>query len=654
MATYRDAIILSPSVDINKYLPKVSYLQNGVNRSYRNFASADSSQVANLDFYLLDTREYQWWAFPQNVYSPFVFHPPTFANGLGETIPYGASAASPTNQYIRSGQDSRRLTLQLITVKVWLEQYQNAINWYTGEIARIIKLEAKYKKQFTLPMTRPFQTPEYVNTRILDVYNECKQAFEEDKLRLEAIQYDLEQRIVYYSANGTLAGFPFTPGYLTYYSGLSYTLYPASFAVPIRQASIPRSFIQPFSTFHHFLLPGKVTGIPFWSVNEENYLEDQRLVAALTLRLGNVSAFQSGHEKYYRLGSYYSPEPMKWAGRNILLNSGLSLEANTGREWYKHDYEGQIIPNDLEPALSHSIVPGNKKLDLAARVEPYIDYYGATPRSLKSKDGAYPVSETTNLYFPFYNPPGSVEHPFFNVNPGRFDYPLPTIVNQYDARFEYAETNACGNFQRFAINRHSPNTKPWNELFGKYADQQFPIDSFDRLPMPGWEPPTLASTNVYGVLNDADDSIWYKRSALFEYLNPASLEDWRYIYHFEPPTDYYPEKIWFGGTQDRPISYAPVRIRVEATTGLPDYTVYRKIEIDQSVPSWLNAPSTLGNDVNYSSPQINWIRIVDRSFVGTTYIEKYGWTAVYTDPSMIPRRLDIFVYQVTFDITQAV
>jgi len=624
MATYRGSLILSPSVDIRPHLPPVKYLQQGINFQYRNEANNDPTKPSVLDLFLLDSNRYLWWDYAPNVYFPVYSRRPVFTQGQ----------STPTAR--------KNLLFQISTVKVWIEEYNRTIDIYTAEISRIVRLEAYFRKAYSVVVRNRLSG---VNETWLlrNLYQSYIDAHETDLLRLEAIQYEVEQRLVFYDANGVLPVSNRTPEFAAYYpTTMNYSLFSyggqpsAGLATTILRNTVPQN--RP--TWHHLSLPGTVTGNPYWGTDPSDirtYNTTNNLILGMSLSVGSSL---SGFAEYrYHQFNYYQDIPGKTAGRVILEylpNLGMTDIYNDGYRWYQWKESGMGIKENQNREVAGTICLINEKLDKFQQL-PFNSNIGDIPSSLKSNDSAH-RQVGDNYVSPFLSAPSQIDFPAGHET----EYPVDNLSWFRGEEVTYQIND--GN-RDITINRWPTMTKPWYEYQGTFNTTS--LNAFAGNYLPGSQNIPLLAESIHKVINPDTDELFFKRSATIEYpitvitgyysLFPFVVTR-SYTVTIKPESPYTPTKIWYGSDTVKPV-LPRVWFDIEyATPAFPFGLVdsYVNFATSDNGPSWLNP---------------NIVRSVNRTFVSNTLIEDYIGVLYYDDVDLIPREQEYILYTVTYDLT---
>lgn len=647
MVKYRDSIIYSSAVDIKKYLPPISFLHESLNRSYRNTSNADTKLPCFLDYFLINAKEYAWWKQAENVYLPFILHSPIFSNGTPfSEISYGIANNFFENEFIRNGKVRRKLVLELATIKVWIAQYTEAIAHYQNEILRINRLKTYYKSNYILPFYST-QLGQYVNTELLTFYQNAIDRFNSHKDRLTAIQYEVEQRIVYYDANNQLPTSALTPEFAEYYTGLTYDIreYPAEDSA-YRNSNIPTtSQLKPrFKPPHHFLLPEVITGNPFWAATPEeevSYLIGEELTLAIELRLGfnfYITPLDLRTLAKYNTNRYYNPSIWDLDGESFPADNfyNLTVNVNAGTNYFRWKHSGYGVTVNDQNKYASSVVMFNPKLD-KARFETGKNYYGIIPSKLKTQDAAWLSSRglgTLGTFVP------SIFESFFQAGDVE-TYPFSSSAN-----FTYFMAQEIDH--RYADNIRASYIA---QNYLRYdAMAQFEINEYDltkRIEVPGWQLVLNETELNTKIINPDTGEVFYKRSAVIEFPT-TTLQTKNGTRVIEPVSSFPNTKIWFGSDVAKPTAFPNVKFYTN------DYNIYYNISgqfpfsSKSPNPNWL-LPSLIyfKNDI----PEEFKFYKVRQDFVSNSLVETYYYILNYTDNNNIPQSEEITLYTITYDLS---
>jgi hypothetical protein len=633
MPKFRNSIIYSPAVGIERYLPPISYLHTSINRSYRNTSNADTKKPCFLDFFLIRASEYDWWKQPENVYLPLELNPPVFANGTSFTeIPY-SSVSNTENEFIRNGKIRRKLLLELATIKIWWRQYQNAILYYQNEISRINRLKLAYKNSYSLPLLNT-QTGQYDNTDLIVLYQDAIDRFNLHSNRLLAIQYEVEQRIVYFDANNELPTSILTPNYAEYYSTLTYDLRsyqdtPNTY----RNSNLKYSFKLPYKMPHHFLLPEVVEGNPVWAKTNtdiRSYLVGEDLVLAIDLRLGFFFYVTPSNNRVfnrYNTSRFYNPEIWDLDGESFPLDNFYSVQSNvnTGKNLFRWRNNNYGVVNNDQNKYGSSVVLFNPKFDKASLVNDPV-YYGMNPISLKTEDSGY-LSNNSTHYIGAFIP--SIFESFFQAAIHTVD---PFTISQNQTYFLPQEIDhRYGDQIRVSY---------WAQNFLRYdqaaifGNNEFNLNN--RQAVPGWQLSLNEVELNTKIINSDTSELFYKRSAVIDFPT-TTLQTLNGVRKIEPTTSFYATKYWFGSDVTKPTVFPQVKFYVNDSDVFNNVVTLYSFRSQSPNPDWL-LPTT-GLKVKYD-------------FVSNSLIETYYYTLNYTDNNNIPQQTDITLYTITYDISQ--
>ncbi len=624
MATYRGSLILSPSVDIRPHLPPVSYLQQGINFQYRNDANIDPTKPNLLELYLLDSKGYPWWDHAPNVYFPVYSRRPVFTQGQ----------SAPTAR--------KNLLFQISTVKAWIEEYNRTIDIYTDELSRIARLEAYYRKAYNVVVRNP-STGVNETWLLRTLYQSYIDAHETDLLRLIAIQYEVEQRLVFFDTNNALPTSILTPEFTNYYTTLNYNLFSYNGQPsPGLTSTIFRSATpQNRPTWHHLTPPETVTGNPFWGTDVSDirtYNKTNNLILGMTLRTGSSII---GFDDYrYHQFNYYQDIPGRTAGRVIaeyLPNLGMTDIYNDGYRWYQWKESGIGIKTNQNREVADTVCLINEKLDKFHQ-QPFNSNIGDNPVNLKSVDSAH-RQIGDNFITPFLSAPSQINFPAGNLS----EYPVDNL-SWY--RGEEVTYQIYDEHRGVKINRWAQGAKPWYEYQGTFNTTS--LNAFVGTYLPGSQNIELLPESIHKVIDKDTDDVYFKRSATIEYpvttvtgyyvLLPSTVVRY-YTLTVKAKTPYIPVKVWYGGDAVKP-TLPQVWFDIDYYTpafplGLADsYLDFKTID---NGPAWLMP----------NNPTLS----IRKTFLSNTLTEEYLFIWRYDDIDFIPREQEIILYTVTYDLT---